>query len=327
MNILITGVAGFIGFHTASALLLRGHKVIGVDNLNSYYDPKLKTARLELLKKRSQFEFAQLDITIPELLLEIAIKNEIQIIIHLAAQPGVRYSLVDPFAYTRNNVDGQLSILEICRKLTTLKRLIYASSSSVYGANAKVPYSESDPVDNPMSLYAATKRSCELIAESYYNLFKIPMIGLRFFTVYGPWGRPDMAPYIFTRAIFDDEPISLFNHGKMERDFTYIDDIVSGIVAAIDSERTDNRIYNLGNHRPVSLLDFVDTIKSIIGKPISIAFKDIEPGDVVRTYADIALAQEELGFEPKTKLKDGLKEFIKWFSEYHSIELRNIKKS
>jgi UDP-glucuronate 4-epimerase len=319
MSILITGAAGFIGFHTAQALLKLGHKIIGVDNLNNYYDPSFKKARLELLKKNTNFEFSCLDVTDFNPLLDLASKNNVQIIIHLAAQPGVRYSLIDPFAYTKNNVDGQLSILEVCRNLSSLKRLVYASSSSVYGANTKVPYSEVDPVNSPISLYAATKRSCELISESYRHLFAIPMIGLRFFTVYGPWGRPDMAPFIFTKSIFEDKPIDLFNYGKMERDFTYIDDIVNGIIGALESKHTDNRVYNLGNHNPISILEFVNTLENIINKKAKVNLKSIEPGDVVRTYADIELAHRELGFEPKTKLEDGLRELVHWFSNQYKL--------
>lgn len=315
MNILITGAAGFIGFHTSRALIGLGHKVIGVDTLNDYYDPKLKEARLRQLSG-PLFEFEKLDITEHEALLALAMRHGVQTIIHLAAQPGVRYSLINPFAYTKNNVDGHMSALEVCRKLPSFERLIYASSSSVYGANTKVPYSEDDVADSPVSLYAATKRSCEIISESYYNLFKLPMIGLRFFTVYGPWGRPDMAPFIFTKAIMEGKPIELFNHGKMERDFTYIDDVVSGIVASISSSRVDNRIYNLGNHKSEKLLDFVRTLENVIGKKAEVVLKDMEPGDVVKTYADITRSEAELGFKPKTDIGIGLKAFVDWYATY-----------
>ncbi len=312
MNILITGVAGFIGFHTAHHMLKMGHKVIGVDTLNNYYDPKLKEARLKQLKN-PLFIFENLDILEHEALQLLANTHKVQIVIHLAAQPGVRYSLINPFAYARNNVDGHLSILEICRNLRSFERLIYASSSSVYGSNTKTPYSEEDVVDSPVSLYAATKRSCELISQSYYHLYKLPMIGLRFFTVYGPWGRPDMAPFIFTKSIMENRAIELFNNGEMERDFTYIDDIIKGIIACLDSSRVDNRIYNLGNHKSEKLMDFVRILERITGKTAQIHLKDMQPGDVVRTYADIRRAQAELGFNPQTDIREGLKAFVDWY--------------
>ncbi|MCE2991589.1 MAG: GDP-mannose 4,6-dehydratase [Candidatus Jidaibacter sp.] len=312
MNVLITGVAGFIGFHTANKLLLQGHRVFGVDSIGDYYDPKLKLARLKLLESPN-FEFLKLDINETSKLLEFARNNNVQIIIHLAAQPGVRYSLTDPFAYSKSNVNGHLSVLEVCRNLPSFERLIYASSSSVYGNNTKVPYSESDPVDSPASLYAATKRSCEVISESYWNLFKMPMIGLRFFTVYGPWGRPDMAPFIFTKSILEGKPIELFNHGAMERDFTYVDDIVDGVIACISSSQVDNRIYNLGNHKPIKLEQFVKTLEKCIGIKATIVYKDMQQGDVVKTFADISRAKSELGFAPDTTIETGLQAFVDWY--------------
>ncbi|MDF3047344.1 MAG: nucleotide sugar epimerase [Candidatus Midichloriaceae bacterium] len=311
-NILITGVAGFIGFHTANKLLLQGHRVFGVDFIGDYYDPALKLARLKLLENPN-FVFQKLDINETNKLLEFARNNNIQIIIHLAAQPGVRYSLIDPFAYSRSNLNGHLSVLEVCKNLPSFERLIYASSSSVYGNNTKVPYSETDPVDSPASLYAATKRSCEVISESYWNLFKIPMIGLRFFTVYGPWGRPDMAPFIFTKSIFEGKPIELFNHGNMERDFTYIDDIVNGVIACISSSQVDNRIYNLGNHKPIKLEDFVNTLENCIGIKAAIVYKEMQQGDVVKTFADISRAESELRFAPTTAIETGLQRFVDWY--------------
>lgn len=319
MAILLTGAAGFIGFHTAKKLITLGYTVFGVDNLNDYYDVSLKQARIKELSQLENFKFYDLDILELQALKALCSDHNIKRIIHLAAQPGVRYSIENPFAYTRNNIEGHLSILELCRSLMpNLDRLIYASSSSVYGSNEKVPYSEEDPVCNPVSLYAATKRADELISESYHSLYKIPCIGLRFFTVYGPYGRPDMAPFIFTKAILEGKPIDLFNNGEMERDFTYVDDIVSGICGALKSERLDNRIYNLGNNKPVKLREFVETLESVTGKSAIVNLKPMQQGDVVRTYADISRAQDELGFEPSTDLRHGLVSFVEWFRNYYS---------
>jgi UDP-glucuronate 4-epimerase len=324
MTILLTGVAGFIGFHVARALLDRGDQVIGVDNLNAYYDVKLKRARLALLDGRAGFSFHKVDVSdrdaIPAL---FARYPEIAAIVHLAAQAGVRHSLVDPLAYITANVEGQTIVLEAARKLPALKHLVYASSSSVYGSNEKLPFAIGDRVDSPNSLYAATKRSGELISQTYAHLFGLRQTGLRFFTVYGPWGRPDMAYYIFAKKIATDEPISVFNSGEMWRDFTYIDDIVRGTVAAIDRPPTDpvpHRLYNLGNNRSEKLTDFIAEIERALGKPAIVRFEPMQQGDVVCTYADIEESRRDLGFEPKTKISEGIPRFIEWFRGYHKPE-------
>ena len=319
MNILLTGAAGFIGFHVAGKLLDLGHTVIGVDNINDYYDTKLKESRIAALGVHQEFYFHKLDILETAALYELCTEHNVSVIIHLAAQPGVRYSIANPFAYTRNNIDGHLSILELARKMMpALDRLIYASSSSVYGSNTKTPYHEDDPVCAPVSLYAATKRADELITESYHSLYGIPSIGLRFFTVYGPYGRPDMAPFIFTRAIMEGKSIDLFNNGDMQRDFTYVDDIVSGVCGALNSKRTDNRIYNLGNHTPVKLMEFVRTLEKVTGKSASLNMKPMQQGDVLSTYADISRAQTELAYQPQTNLEAGLTRFVEWYKKYYA---------
>ena len=323
MTILLTGAAGFIGFHTAAALLDRGKQVVGIDNLNAYYDVKLKHARLALLESRLGFSFHKLDVSnrdgIPALFLR---HPDISAVVHLAAQAGVRHSLVDPFAYITSNVEGHVVLLEAARKLPALNHFVYASSSSVYGLNERVPFAVSDRVDCPNSLYAATKRADELISHAYAHLYKVPQTGLRFFTVYGPWGRPDMAAYIFAKNIAAGEPISVFNSGEMWRDFTYIDDVVQGVLAAIDRPPTGgmtHRLYNLGNSRSEKLTDFIVEIERALNKRAIVRLEPIQKGDVIRTYADIEDSRRDLGFEPKTAIEDGIPRFIDWFRAYHNI--------
>jgi UDP-glucuronate 4-epimerase len=328
MAILLTGAAGFIGFHTAKALLDRGDRVIGIDNLNDYYDVRLKQARLAELRAYPGFEFARLDVADRDgVFALVAAHPELRGIIHLAAQAGVRYSLENPFSYIDANVMGTLVMLEAARRIEKLTAIAYASSSSVYGGNTKQPFSVADPVEQPVSLYAATKRSCELIARSYSHLYRLPATGLRFFTVYGPWGRPDMAAYLFTRAILAGEPIKVFNYGRMARDFTYIDDIVAGTIAAYDrapaaaadSGGARHRIYNLGNHRPENLLDFIAVIERALGRTAQKELLPLQPGDVAESFADIEDSRRDLGFEPKTSIEIGLPRFVHWYKRYHNV--------
>lgn len=322
MAILVTGAAGFIGSHVSRVLLDRGERVIGVDNLNDYYDVKLKQARLDRLSGPS-FEFRKLDISDRERMLALGEEfSDISGIVHLAAQAGVRYSLIDPYVYVTANVMGQVVMLEMARRLKSLKNFVYASSSSVYGGNKKTPFSVKDPVEVPNSLYAATKRSDELISHAYSHLYGMPTTGLRFFTVYGPWGRPDMAAYIFATAIMKGEPIDVFNNGEMWRDFTYVDDIVNGVVRALDCPAKGTppfKIYNLGNHQSEKLTDFIALIEATLGKKAAINFKPMHPGDVPATYADIAESQRDLGFQPTTPISVGIPRFIQWFREYHKV--------
>jgi len=321
--ILVTGAAGFIGSQVARALLARGDQVLGVDNLNAYYEVSLKKARLAPLKASGGFEFRQIDISDREAMLALA-KDfpAITGIVHLAAQAGVRYSLIDPYAYVQSNVMGQVVILELARALPKLKHFVYASSSSVYGANTKMPFAEGDPVEQPNSLYAATKRADELIGHTYAHLYGIPATGLRFFTVYGPWGRPDMAPMIFTRAITAGDPICVFNRGEMWRDFTYIDDVVDGVVRALDrpAEGTPpHRLYNLGNNKPEKLTDFIATLERALQRKAVIQLEPIQPGDVPATYADISSSQRDLGFAPSTSLADGIPKFVDWYKDFYGV--------
>ena len=344
MTILVTGVAGFIGFHTAMALLGRGDEVVGVDNLNAYYDPALKRARLgELSKTFSKaFHFIEGDIADPDVLSRAAGsgfgqgacqgsgRGPVRAIIHLAAQAGVRYSLENPATYVRSNLVGHANVLEFARHADGLDHLVYASSSSVYGGNEKQPFAETDRVDNPVSLYAATKRADELMSHTYVHLFGLPQTGLRFFTVYGPWGRPDMAAWLFVEAIFEGRPIKIYNEGRMARDFTYIDDIVAGVLAALDNPppRPDrlpdasvsaHRIYNLGNNAPVRLMDMIAQIEKAAGREAVKEFHPMQPGDVLETYADIACARKDLGFTPSTSLADGLERFVAWYRRYRGV--------
>ncbi len=321
MTVLVTGAAGFIGFHTAQALLARGERVIGVDIVNDYYDPILKRARLDVLSKQPNFSFIQADIAEREQMEDIAAKNpDINHIVNLAAQAGVRYSLVNPYAYTRSNIEGHLVMLEMARHLPNFKHFVYASSSSVYGANEHLPFSVEDRVDQPVSLYAATKRAGELMTHCYSRLYGIPATGFRFFTVYGPWGRPDMAAWIFTRKILAGEPIEVFNGGDMQRDFTYIDDIIQGVLAALDhapDTAVPERVYNLGNHRAEKLTDFISLLEDALGKKAEVILLPMQQGDVQATFADIEASRRDLGFEPTTAIKDGIPKFIAWDRQYH----------
>lgn len=336
MTILVTGAAGFIGFHLSKRLLTLGHHVIGIDNLNEYYDPRLKMDRLELLKVYPQFEFYKMDLTDRKALNSIFENNSIRIVIHLAAQAGVRYSLENPHAYAQSNLVGFINIIEACRH-HPVDHFIYASSSSVYGATNHIPFSTKDPVDQPVSLYAATKKANELIAHTYSHLYQIPTTGLRFFTVYGPWGRPDMAYYSFTKNIFEGKIIKVFNYGDMRRDFTYIDDIVEGIIrllnkppktrpcgdkenSGISSSKAPYKIYNIGNNRPENLLAFIQVLEKLIGKKAKIELLPMQPGDVKETYADITDLHKDVGFYPSTTLETGLGHFVEWYKMYHLNE-------
>ena len=323
MTIVVTGAAGFIGSSVCRALLDRGEQVLGLDNLNDYYDVTLKQARLDILSARKDFTFCKCDISDRTAVLALADQYPgITGIIHLAAQAGVRHSLIDPYIYVTSNVMGQVVMLELARKLAGLKHFVYASSSSVYGGNTKMPFSVDDAVEKPNSLYAATKRADELIGYTYAHLYGIPATGLRFFTVYGPWGRPDMAAFIFTRAILAGEPIRVFNHGEMWRDFTYVDDIVNGVVRVLDrpaSAAPPHAVYNLGNHRTEKLTDFIAEIEKALGRKAQYHFEPIQPGDVPRTYADITASQRDLGFEPATPISEGIPKFIAWYRQYYGV--------
>ena len=332
-NILITGAAGFIGFHTAQACMDKGYHVVGVDNLNDYYDPVLKMARLKLLEGYDAFSFYKLDIADSDAM-AVFFKDhqDIRAIIHLAAQAGVRYSIENPKAYSDSNLTGFLNVLEGARGLQNmgvLKHFVYASSSSVYGGNTKVPFSVDDPVDNPVSFYAATKRSGELMSQAYANLYQIPSTGLRFFTVYGPWGRPDMAYFSFTKNILEGAPIAVFNSGKMQRDFTWYEDIIEGIMAVLTTPpksveqgtiaTAPHRIFNLGNNKAEKLTDFIEVIETALGIEAEKIMKPMAAGDVEATYADISLSQDILGFTPKTPISVGIPKFIQWYKEFYNV--------
>ncbi len=322
MTVLVTGCAGFIGFHTALALLQRDEAVIGVDVVNDYYDPALKEARLAILGQHPGFALHRLDIADRAAMTGLAAAHpEIDRIVHLAAQAGVRYSLTNPYAYTRSNVEGQLVILELARQLPRCEHLVYASSSSVYGANTKLPFAVEDRVDQPISLYAATKKSCELMAHCYSHLFAIPTTGLRFFTVYGPWGRPDMSAFLFLKAILAGEPIHVFNGGDMRRDFTYIDDIVQGVLAVLDrpppGPGLPYRLYNIGNHRSEPLMRFIGLIEQAVGIKAEIVFEPMQPGDVKETFADIEAISRDVGFAPATTIDQGIPRFVEWYRQYY----------
>ncbi len=327
--ILITGCAGFIGYSISRKLLLENnlenYLIIGIDNLNDYYDVNFKKTRLAILKKFNNFVFYQLDLKNQQDILGLAnLHPEINFILHLAAQAGVRYSLTNPFAYTDSNITGFLAILELARNLKNLEHLVYASSSSVYGNNQKLPFSIQDRVDTPISLYAATKKSCELMGHCYSHLFKIKITGLRFFTVYGPWGRPDMSAFIFTKAILENKPIPVFNYGDMRRNFTYIDDIVLGTINCLfnlnsKSDKLHN-LYNLGNNRAEKLMDFIQELEKQLNTKARLDLLPMQPGDVKETIADITESQQDFGFTPKTNIQEGLKKFVNWYKEYYQYK-------
>ena len=316
MTVLLTGAAGFIGMHVAEALLDRGERVIGVDNLNPYYDVRLKRARLARLEGRAGFAFIQADIADKEAMLPLAAAHpEVARIVHLAAQPGVRYSLVDPFAYVQANVMGHLVVLELARRLPRIEHLVYASSSSVYGGNRKLPFAETDRVDRPVSLYAATKRADELITESYAHLFGLPQTGLRFFTVYGPWGRPDMAPWMFAEAILGGRPITLYDGGRLKRDFTFVADIAAGVVGCLDHPAPGQapRILNIGNHRSEQVSRFVALLEEALGRRAVVVDTPRPATDVEETFADIAAIQAICGYAPRTSIEAGIPRFAEWY--------------
>jgi UDP-glucuronate 4-epimerase len=327
MAVLVTGVAGFIGYHVAEALLGRGETVVGIDNLSDYYEVSLKEARLARLDGRPGFSFRRLDIADRDAVSALfAEEREIDRVVHLAAQAGVRYSLINPYVYLRSNIDGHVVLLEAVRRLPRrLLHFVYASSSSVYGSNREMPFSVADRTDHPVSLYGATKKAMEVISESYAATYGLPLTGLRFFTVYGPWGRPDMAAFIFTRKILAAEPIPVFNHGDLRRDFTFIDDIVRGVVNCLDrppresSSEGCHRIYNLGNHRPEGLLDFIATLEAALGRKATIELLPLQPGDVKETYADIDASRRDLDFEPQTSIAEGIPRFVGWFRGYYGV--------
>lgn len=325
MTVLLTGAAGFIGYHLADALIARGSDVIGIDNVNDYYDVGLKRARLSRLTGRSEFTFHEIDITDEDALRDVVGRSpNIRHVVHLAAQPGVRYSLTAPRAYVRANLDAQVVMLEACREIDHLEHFVFASSSSVYGASRDLPFSTDDRADRPESLYGATKRGAELISRAYSQIHGLPQTGLRFFTVYGPWGRPDMAPSIFTSKILAGEPIQVFNNGEMRRDFTYIDDIVAGIIGCLyhpptATEGGPYEIYNLGNNKSVALTDFITILETALGRMAERELLPMQPADVKETFADISPAIRDFGFQPRTDLEEGLPKFVEWYRSYHSI--------
>ena len=325
MTTLVTGTAGFIGSEVAAALLARGEAVVGIDNLNDYYDVQLKRDRLARLQGQKGFSFLEGDIAEMADLHAAVSLGRPKRVIHLAAQAGVRYSLTNPGAYVRSNLVGHANVLELCRHLEGLEHLVYASSSSVYGGNEKLPFSESDRVDHPVSLYAATKKADELLSESYASLYGLPQTGLRFFTVYGPWGRPDMALWIFTKAILAGQPIPVFNQGEMRRDFTYIDDIVEGVLAVAgkapdaSGEGPPHRLYNIGNNKPEQLLDMIALLEESLGRKAEMELLPMQPGDVPATYADIAAISRDFRFHPRTPIAEGIPKFVAWYRDYHGL--------
>lgn len=335
MRIMITGVAGFIGSALAARHLLRGDEVVGIDNLNDYYDVNLKKARLERLREHGAFRFKKLDISNRTGMERLFANNAFDAVMHLAAQAGVRYSIQNPYAYVDANLVGFGNILEGCRRQTT-GHLVFASSSSVYGANTRLPFSEHDNVDHPVSLYAATKKANELMAHSYAHLYRLPCTGLRFFTVYGPWGRPDMALFRFTKGILAGEPIPVFNRGNMVRDFTYIDDIVEGVIRVIDapaqadprwrgddpdpaSSMAPYRIYNIGNNKPVELMQYINVLEDCLGRKAKLDLLPMQDGDVPSTYADVERLERDTGFKPRTSIQTGIRKFVDWYRAYYDI--------
>ena len=322
MTVLVTGAAGFIGSYVAKALLARGERVVGVDNFSEYYDPVLKFARLKPLRDERGFTFVEGDVADREAMLGLASKHsDIDRIVHLAAQPGVRHSAIDPYVYVQTNVMGHLVMLELARTLKTLKHFVYASSSSVYGNNRRLPFSVGDRVDNPVSLYAATKRSAELMSETYVGLHKLRMTGLRYFTVYGPWGRPDMSPYIFAKAIHEGSEIQLYHLGFVKRDYSYIDDIVSGTLAVLDKPAAEpsHRLYNLGAARSEDILRVISLFEKLLGKEAKIQLQPGEPGDVLETAADITETVRDFGWKPTVSVDEGLPKFVEWFKTYNRL--------
>ena len=334
-RILVTGAAGFIGYHVSRRLLARGDEVVGLDNLNDYYDVRLKHARLNQLEGQKGFSFRQIDLGDRGAMARLFAEDRLQKVVHLAAQAGVRYSLTNPHAYIDSNVSGFMNVLEGCRH-NAIEHLVYASSSSVYGANTAMPFSVHQNVDHPVSLYAATKKANELMAHTYAHLYGLPCTGLRFFTVYGPWGRPDMALFLFTRAILEGRPIDVFNHGKMRRDFTYIDDIVEGVIRTLDhtaapaanwsgdrpdpaTSRAPYRLYNIGNHNPVELMYLIETLEKTLGKKAEKNMLPIQPGDVPATYADVEALTQDVGFKPATPIETGVKNFVDWYREFYKV--------
>ena len=335
MKILVTGSAGFIGSMLSLKLLERGNEVIGVDNHNEYYDPKIKEARLEKLEKYSTYKHYRVDLSDQKNLEDVFKNNKPQKVVNLAAQAGVRYSIKNPLAYINSNIVGFAHILENCRQ-NKVEHLVYASTSSVYGANTKTPFSEHDSVNHPLSVYAASKKSNELMAHAYSHIYQLPTTGLRFFTVYGPWGRPDMALFKFTKAILEEKPIDVFNHGKHTRDFTFIDDIVEGVIKTLDSTATTNVnwksdlpdpasskapwcIYNIGNNKPVQLMDYIEALEKILGKKAKINFLALQQGDVLDTHADIDDIKKKFSYKPTTSIIDGITKFVKWYKYYYQI--------
>ena len=333
--ILVTGAAGFIGFHLAKKLLDAGHDVLGYDNVNDYYDPKLKEARLAVLNDHEEFIFYRKDLMDEQALAKVFDDHNPRLVVHLAAQAGVRYSLINPKAYMESNAIGFFNILEACRH-HDVEHLVYASSSSVYGMNEKMPFSTRHNVDHPISLYGATKRFNELMAHTYSHLYNLPTTGLRFFTVYGPWGRPDMALFLFTKAILKGDPIEVYNNGEMKRDFTYIDDIIDGLLSILDSPPKDVnywngqitdpssskapfKLYNIGNNSPVNLMDFIGEIEQQLGKKAKINYKPLQPGDVVASHADVEGLVNDFDYRPNTNVKKGVGEFIEWYRSYYEV--------
>jgi UDP-glucuronate 4-epimerase len=332
VRLLVTGSAGFIGYHAARLLLERGDEVVGLDNLNAYYDPALKSARLDLLRRYPNFSFLQADIADREALQEVFARGRFQRVVHLAAQAGVRYSIQNPHAYVQSNITGFLHVIEGCRH-HAVEHLVYASTSSVYGANTRMPFSEQQNTDHPLTLYAATKKANELMAHSYSSLYGLPTTGLRFFTVYGPWGRPDMALFLFTKNILAGKPIDVFNGGHHQRDFTYVDDIVQGVVGAVDriaapdpawdsgapdpsSSSAPYRIYNIGNQQPVALMRYIDVLEQCLGRKAQKNLLPMQPGDLPDTWADVQSLARDVGYRPRTGLEEGVKRFVEWYLGY-----------